>query len=91
MKPLIYVPRYIPPSFSDSITASGDMQPGAWRREVEGDTNLQDRIVFSRPRASQESRSTRDELTEFFLTPQGRVAWQETVVRRGLLHPVPRT
>ncbi|KAG7256174.1 hypothetical protein CRUP_038656 [Coryphaenoides rupestris] len=34
--------RYIPANFTDSTAVSGELQHGEWRRQVEGDRNLQD-------------------------------------------------
>ncbi|KAG7276661.1 hypothetical protein CRUP_032010 [Coryphaenoides rupestris] len=34
--------RYIPANFTDSTAVSGELQHGEWRRQVEGDSNLQD-------------------------------------------------
>ncbi|KAG7259801.1 hypothetical protein CRUP_013805 [Coryphaenoides rupestris] len=44
--------RYIPANFTDSTAVSGELQHGEWRRQVEGDCNLQDLGRQSGARAS---------------------------------------
>jgi len=81
--------RYIPPNFTDTVSAAQEIQPGEWRRVVAGDNNLMDIGRLSNARASQAAVATRDDLKMFFQSTQGQVPWQLDHVRRGLLNPHP--
>ncbi|KAJ8333871.1 hypothetical protein SKAU_G00411900 [Synaphobranchus kaupii] len=79
--------RYIPPNFTDSLSA-GEPQPGEWRRQVAGDRNLlaTGRLSAGGARATRAAFAVRNDLMAFFQSPQGLVPWQDATVRRGLLH-----
>jgi len=77
--------RYIPDNYTDSTTASGELQRGEWRTQVEGDSNLQDQGRLSGVRASRAGHERRDGLCDFFQTPHGMVPWQDDIIRRGRL------
>ncbi|KAJ8375900.1 hypothetical protein SKAU_G00064800 [Synaphobranchus kaupii] len=79
--------RYIPPNFTDSLSA-GEPQPGEWRRQVAGDRNLlaTGRLSADGARATRAAFAVRNDLMAFFQSPQGLVPWQDATVRRGLLH-----
>lgn len=78
--------RYVPPRFSDSVTSAGDVVHGEWRRVVAGDSNLLDPGRLSKARATRAAVSARNDFKSFFMSPQGLVPWQETVLRRGMLN-----
>ncbi|KAJ8396133.1 hypothetical protein AAFF_G00022060 [Aldrovandia affinis] len=80
--------RYITPNFTDSPSASGEPQPGEWRRQVAGDTNLlpPGRLSACGARATRVAFAVRNDLMGFFQSPQGLVSWQDAVIRRGQLN-----
>uniref|UniRef100_A0A1A8IWB0 DDE Tnp4 domain-containing protein n=1 Tax=Nothobranchius kuhntae TaxID=321403 RepID=A0A1A8IWB0_NOTKU len=78
--------RYIPPRFSDSFTSAGDVVDGEWRTVVADDTNLLDAGQLSKAQATRAAISARNDFKSFFLSPQGLVPWQESVLRRGTLN-----
>lgn len=57
--------RYIPANFIDSANVSGELLR-EWRRQVEGDGNLQDPGRLSGARASRAAHITRKDFSEFF-------------------------
>ncbi|KAJ8409939.1 hypothetical protein AAFF_G00209800 [Aldrovandia affinis] len=63
--------RYIPPNFTDSPSASGEPQPGEWRRQVAGDRNLLTprRLSACSARATQDAFAVRNDLMGFFQSP----------------------
>ena len=63
------------------------MQPGEWRRVVAGDSNLSQTPHVARSRSTRISMAVRNELSQFFLRPEGAVTWQNEVVSRGTLGP----
>ncbi|KAJ8385393.1 hypothetical protein AAFF_G00190140 [Aldrovandia affinis] len=77
--------RYIPPNFTDSPTASCEPQPGEWRRQVVGDTNLLPLGCLSAcgARATWAAFAVWNDLMGFFQSPQGLVPWQDVKIRRG--------
>lgn len=77
--------KYIPPNFADGTTAMGEQMPGEWRRLVSGDNNLVAAGRMSTARASRAAVAVRNDLKSFFLTQQGLVPWQDSVIRRGCL------
>ncbi|KAJ8390550.1 hypothetical protein AAFF_G00103470 [Aldrovandia affinis] len=80
--------RYITPNFTDSPSASSEPQPGEWRRQVAGDTNLlpPGRLSACGARATRAAFAVRNDLMGFFQSPQGLVSWQDAVIRRGQLN-----
>ena len=80
--------RYIPPRFTDT-DSGGAVQPGEWRRVVAGDANLSLTPQLSKSRATRAAQGVRDNLTQFFQTPEGAVPWQNDMVSRGTLNPRP--
>ncbi|KAF7220910.1 putative nuclease HARBI1 [Nothobranchius furzeri] len=78
--------RYIPPRFSDSFTSAGDVVDGEWRTVVASDSNLLDAGQLSKAQATRAAISARNDFKSFFLSPQGLVPWQESVLRRGTLN-----
>ncbi|KAJ8417848.1 hypothetical protein AAFF_G00226910 [Aldrovandia affinis] len=80
--------RYMTPNFTDSPSASGEPQPGEWRRQVAGDTNLLPlrRLSACGARATRAAFAVRNDLIGFFQSPQGLVSWQDAVIRRGQLN-----
>lgn len=78
----------MPLNFTDTVSASHDVQLGEWRQVVAGDNNLLDIEHFpNNGRASRAAVATRDDLKNFFMSAQGQVPWQLAHVRRGLLNP----
>ena len=57
--------RYIPANFTDSTAVSGELHCGKWRRQVEGDSNLQDTATLSGASTSRAAHVTRKDLCEF--------------------------
>ena len=78
--------RYIPDGYSDA-ESGGSVTPGEWRRVVAGDPNLSQTPQISRSRATRAAMGVRNDLMEFFLTPEGAVPWQNEIVSRGTLGP----
>ncbi|CAL1600770.1 unnamed protein product [Knipowitschia caucasica] len=78
---------YITPSFVDVDTV-GQLQEGEWRRVTAG--SLEDLAPYQLTRAgsTRAARAVRTDLTTFFTSNIGMVAWQYDVVRRGLLNHV---
>ena len=82
--------RYIPPNFTDTTAPSGELQPGEWRRMVEGDGNLLDAGRLSTARATRAAHAVRHDLKSFFMSTQGHLPWQDKMIRRGCLnYPTP--
>ncbi|KAG9279154.1 putative nuclease HARBI1 [Astyanax mexicanus] len=79
---------YIPPHFVDMPIACGETQPGEWRRQVEGDNNLQHPGRFSNARATRAAIATRNTLMQFFCSAHGSVPWQDAIINRGVLNQV---
>lgn len=77
--------RYIPPSFTDSSTPTGEPVSGDWRGVVAGDNNLLNTGRLSKARATRAAVSARNDLKSVFLTPRGLVPWQDNVLRKGTL------
>ncbi|KAJ8358465.1 hypothetical protein AAFF_G00437090 [Aldrovandia affinis] len=79
--------RYIPPNFTDSLSA-GEPQPGEWRRQVAGYTNLLAPGCQSAcsARATWAAFAVWNELMGFFQSPQGLVPWQDAIIRKGQLN-----
>ncbi|XP_062280705.1 uncharacterized protein LOC133985150 [Scomber scombrus] len=74
--------RYIPPSFADS-DSSGSVEPGEWRRLVAGDSNLVgpiDPSQMSRRHSTRAAQAVRNDLTAFFMSPQGLVPRQNDIL-----------
>ena len=78
--------RYIPPSFSDT-DSRGTVQPGEWRRLVAGDANRSETPKMPRSRGTRAAMGVRNDLRQFFQTPEGEVPWQNDMVLRGTLDP----
>jgi len=65
---------YLQPGLLDTeSTDTHEVQCGMWREEGMPSTNLLQ--LQRRPRPSSQN-STRNELREFFMTPQGEISWQ---------------
>lgn len=77
---------YVPPQFTDTDCA-GTIQPGEWRREVAGNTNVAPIPLsqMTRGRSTRAALALRDDLVTFFQTAQGAVPWQNDIVSRGRL------
>ncbi|KAM4573709.1 putative nuclease HARBI1 [Odontesthes bonariensis] len=73
--------RYTPPTFSDADSA-GVVQPGEWRKVVDGDSNLGpiDSAEMSRICSTRVALGVRTELMHFFMRPDGAVPWQDDSV-----------
>lgn len=76
---------YISPGFADSPSATGEVQQGEWRGRVVRDDYLLETEKLSGVQASTAAQHVRQDLTDFFQTPEGLVPWQETVQRGCLL------
>jgi hypothetical protein len=63
--------RYIHPTFVDHSTPSGDPNPGEWRQMVQGDTSFLDPRNISAERANRVAIDVRNNLMDYFLTPDG--------------------
>lgn len=78
--------RYSPPNFSDSTTASHEVLPGEWRHVV-GSQNIFENIKrLSSARASRAATATRNDFKSFFMSPLGKLPWQDHVIQRGFLN-----
>ncbi|XP_029960905.1 protein ALP1-like [Salarias fasciatus] len=70
---------YIPQGFADTDGCAGSIQPGDWRRVVEGHSNFVDPVDNSRMTGDQPTKAAmavRSDLTAFFQSPHGTVPWQ---------------
>ena len=74
--------RYVPPTLVDQ-ELQGDVVAGTWR-EIQADSIRAINRVGSNM-SSKQATKYREQLKDFFLTDEGSVPWQETVVRRGRL------
>lgn len=72
--------RYMNPVLMDTEGGHGE-----WRQAVQGDTNLLDPLRFTAARTTQDGIAVRELFKDYFLTDEGRVAWQDAVIQRGRL------
>ena len=72
--------RYIPPNAVDRENSSGVVSSGDWRGES---SNMRTINRVSSNMASRQAVEIRDNFNEYFLSDQGKVPWQENVIRRG--------
>lgn len=74
---------YCPPNFIDSENQEGRIDFGGWRlnAETSGTRNL---TSTRNHNATREAYQQRQLLTDYFLTPEGKVSWQDEYIRRGL-------
>ena len=75
--------RYLPPQFADSVDEEGELCPGQWRRITEGDGNFQNVGRLGANVSSFRASARREQFSDYFLTEQGMVPWQDNVVHRG--------
>lgn len=59
----------------------GAVRRGAWRREAAGALNCSGRLASNN--ATREAMELRERFSDFVLSPEGAVPWQDKVVRRG--------
>eukprot|EP00795_Rhopilema_esculentum_P007854 gene7854-13732_t len=74
--------RYVPPTLVDQ-ELQGDVVPGTWREIQANSIRAINRVGSNM--SSKQATKYREQLKDFFLTDEGSVPWQETVVRRGRL------
>ncbi|XP_018575296.1 protein ALP1-like [Anoplophora glabripennis] len=71
---------YCPNNFVDYEDVEGNIVPGEWRDE---EYNLRAVGASDAHRATTDSYRMRENLAEYFVTPDGEVPWQYTYLRRG--------
>ena len=75
---------YEPPGTYDTVKASGIQEDGRWRRDLEDDTEPQQSFFSLQAEESDDleiltnGQAVRDEYRDYFMTPQGRIAMQES-------------
>ena len=65
---------YIPTGFVDSEDSSGNIIPGDWRNEVQGD-GLRNLQQVGGNRYSFDASLSRDAFMQYFINPEGSVSW----------------
>lgn len=63
-------------TFDSEDKDTGEIIPGAWRREVGSKENFAS-IKTKPSNSSQEAQHVRNELADYFMTPEGQVPWQQ--------------
>lgn len=72
--------RYCPTGFADYVDMHGRLNEGLWRNEG---VSLKSVNRLSSNNYSRTARTYRDILSEFFVSKEGWVSWQEDYVNRG--------
>ncbi|XP_042581119.1 putative nuclease HARBI1 [Cyprinus carpio] len=77
--------RYMPATFVDATSDTGEVQPGEWRQHVAGDQNMVDgpRCLVGSSRPSRRAALVREQLADFFLSDAGVFPHQYSVLRLG--------
>ncbi|XDV51931.1 hypothetical protein PO909_020723 [Leuciscus waleckii] len=77
--------RYMPATFVDTTSDTGDVLPGEWRQHVAGDRNMVDgpRCSVGRVRPSRRAALVREQLADYFLSDAGVFPHQYSVLRLG--------
>lgn len=76
--------RYCPTGYVDEESANGVLRPGLWRRE-NGNLRRVERVGANN--ASRAVFRIRENLSEYFNSPEGGLSWQESYVMRGSVPP----
>lgn len=78
---------YIPGSFEDSSSSTGEDQPGEWRQLVQGDNNLVDGPRHHVDRATRRAGAVREQFNRYFQSEAGMLPNQDRVLQVGRVLP----
>ena len=72
--------KYTPRDFVDSENMDGSFVPGGWRQEEAGSTGVSGAGRLGTNMHTRSVAELRDNIADFFVTPQGSVSWQNHMV-----------